>query len=71
MERDEMIVTADSAEDMLRGKWKTMAGLVRCRDYEFYDASEKWCRRLGLCGVFDLNDYCSHGELREDAEKTD
>lgn len=32
MERDEMIVTADSAEDMLSGKWRTMTGLVRCKD---------------------------------------
>lgn len=40
--------------------------VVRCKDCEFYDEDEKWCRRLGLCGAFDPNDYCSHGEKRED-----
>lgn len=44
--------------------------LVRCKDCEFYEAKEKWCGRLGLCGAFDPNDFCSHGERREDG-KTD
>ena len=41
--------------------------VVRCKDCEFYDKDEKWCRRLGLCGAFNENDFCSHGERREDA----
>lgn len=40
--------------------------LVKCKDCEFYTAEEHWCRRLGLCGAFDPNDYCSHGERRKD-----
>lgn len=40
--------------------------LVRCNDCEYYTAEEKWCRRLGLCGAFDGDGYCSHGERRKD-----
>lgn len=40
--------------------------VVRCKDCEFYGEDEKWCRRLGLCGAFNENDFCSHGERRED-----
>lgn len=40
--------------------------VVRCKDCKFYTEEERWCRRLGLCGAFDPNDYCSHGEKRED-----
>lgn len=39
--------------------------IVRCKDCEFYTAEEKWCRRLGLCGAFDENGYCSHGERKD------
>ena len=39
--------------------------VVRCKDCEFYDEDEKWCRRLGLCGAFNGNDFCSHGEMKE------
>lgn len=39
--------------------------VVQCKDCEFYDEDEKWCRRLGLCGAFNGNDFCSHGERRE------
>ena len=72
MGRDEMIVTADSAEDMLRGKWRTMAGLVRCKDCKYYYAWD-----APLVGGFCLHNsvpminiepmhYCSWGEIRED-----
>lgn len=40
--------------------------LVRCKDCEFYNADEKWCRRLGLCGAFNEDGFCSHGERKED-----
>lgn len=40
--------------------------VVRCKDCEFYTEEERWCRRLGLCGAFNENDYCSRGERRED-----
>ena len=36
--------------------------VVRCKDCKFYTEDEKWCRRLGLCGAFNENDFCSHGE---------
>jgi len=39
--------------------------VVKCKDCKFYSEDEKWCRRLGLCGAFNKNDFCSHGE-RED-----
>lgn len=47
-----------------RGKAEA-AEVVRCKDCEFYYTDEKWCRRLGLCGAFDADDYCSHGERKE------
>lgn len=40
--------------------------VVRCKDCEFYTAEEKWCRRLGLCGAFDGEGFCSHGERRSE-----
>lgn len=40
--------------------------VVQCKDCEFYTEEERWCRRLGLCGAFHPNDYCSHGERRKD-----
>lgn len=40
--------------------------VVRCKNCEFYTEEERWCRRLGLCGAFDPNGYCSHGERSED-----
>lgn len=43
-----------------------IVSVVRCKDCEFYDKDEKWCRRLGLCGAFDENGFCSHGERRKD-----
>lgn len=42
--------------------------VVRCKDCEYYYADEKWCRRLGLCGAFNEDDFCSHGKRREDDE---
>lgn len=36
--------------------------VTRCRDCKFYTEEERWCRRLGLCGAFAPNDYCSHAE---------
>lgn len=41
--------------------------VVRCKDCEYYTEDERWCRRLGLCGAFDPDDYCSHSERSEDA----
>lgn len=38
--------------------------IVRCKDCKFYTEGERWCRRLGLCGAFDPNGYCSHAERR-------
>ena len=46
--------------------WSEVGELVRCKDCEFYTEEERWCRRLGLCGAFDTNDYCSHAERREE-----
>ena len=42
--------------------------VVRCRDCKFYSEDEKWCRRLGLCGAFNENDFCSHGEREDEAD---
>ena len=42
--------------------------VVRCKDCKFYTEDERWCRRIGICGAFDPNDYCSHAERREDGE---
>ena len=39
--------------------------VTRCKDCEFYSEDEKWCRRLGLCGAFNGNDFCSHAEPKE------
>ena len=39
--------------------------VVMCKECEYYTAEEKWCRRLGLCGAFDGEGYCSHGEFRK------
>ena len=49
-------------------KWEP---LVRCKECEFYYEDEKWCRRLGLCGAFDGDDFCSHAERREDGQAHD
>ncbi len=46
---------------------KNFVQVVRCKDCEFYDENEKWCRRLGLIGAFNENDFCSHGERKKDA----
>lgn len=40
--------------------------VVRCKDCEFYTEEDRWCRRLGLCGAFGQDDYCSHAERRTD-----
>lgn len=40
--------------------------VVRCKGCEFYTEKERWCRRLGLCGAFDQNGYCSHAERKEE-----
>ncbi|MBO7205685.1 MAG: hypothetical protein J6V08_04630, partial [Candidatus Methanomethylophilaceae archaeon] len=40
--------------------------VTRCRDCRFYTEEDRWCRRLGLCGAFDPNDYCSHAEEGEE-----
>ena len=40
--------------------------ITRCRDCKFYTEEDRWCRRLGLCGAFDPNDYCSHAEEGEE-----
>lgn len=43
-----------------------VAKIVRCKDCEYYTAEEKWCRRLGLCGAFSGDGFCSFGERRDD-----
>ena len=40
--------------------------VVRCKDCKFYTEEERWCRRLGLCGAFDKDGYCSHAEREDD-----
>lgn len=50
------------------GAYFSYKEIVRCKDCEYYYADEKWCRRLGLCGAFNEDDFCSHGERREDDE---
>ena len=40
--------------------------IIRCEDCRYYKEDERWCRRLGLVGAFDKNDYCSRGERRRD-----
>lgn len=69
-------IMADKCDDLGESIWKQFATTVewsptieaepvtRCRDCEFYTEEERWCRRLGLCGAFDPNDYCSHAEER-------
>ena len=42
--------------------------VVRCKECKFYSEDEKWCEWLGLCGAFNENDFCSHGERRKDNE---
>ena len=44
-----------------------IVAVVRCKECRYYDADEKWCRRLGLCGAFDADGFCCHGERSEDA----
>lgn len=43
-----------------------VSNIVRCRDCEYYTAEDKWCRRLGLCGAFNEDGFCSYGERRDD-----
>lgn len=38
--------------------------VVKCKDCEYYTQEDRWCRRLGLCGAFNEDDFCSHGERR-------
>lgn len=45
---------------------KDAVKVVRCADCEFYTEEDRWCRRLGLCGAFDRDGFCSHGERSED-----
>lgn len=59
-------IPTDSVEYRRQINWSP---LVRCEDCEFYNEDEKWCRRLGLCGAFNADGYCSHGERREDGEE--
>lgn len=63
----ESIVTAKSAEDMLKGKWSSMSGIVRCKDCRFStvtDLRELFCYRL--VEEVGAEDYCSRGERKED-----
>lgn len=58
--------TADEVAQRIFEAMSDTVTVVRCKDCEFYKEEECWCRRLGLCGAFHPNDYCSHGERRED-----
>lgn len=51
-EQEEMIVRADSVDDMLAGKWRMLEFFVRCKE----------CRHN--MGISD-EDYCAWGEPRE------
>lgn len=48
----------------LRRYMPNLVEVVRCRDCEYYTKEERWCRRLGLCGAFNKDDFCSHGERK-------
>ena len=53
------------ADDIKKLPSADVEPVVRCKDCEFYTKEERWCRRLGLCGAFDTNCYCSHAERRK------
>ena len=46
--------------------------VVRCKDCWVFHQDETWNHKKGLCGWFDMpvgvNDFCSMGDRREDAE---
>ena len=46
--------------------------VVRCKDCWVFHQDETWNHKKGLCGWFDIpvgvNDFCSMGDRREDAE---
>lgn len=54
------------AAGFVDGRAARDAEIVRCKDCEYYTAEEKWCRRLGLCGAFNEDGFCSKGERRDD-----
>lgn len=49
--------------------WSEVGDLVRCKDCEYYTEEEEWCRRLGLCGAFKPDDFCSLGRMKEAEEE--
>lgn len=55
------------AAGFVDGRAARDAEIVRCKDCEYYTVEEKWCRRLGLCGAFNEDGFCSCGERRDDA----
>lgn len=61
----EVIEYQKSERDLKKSDW---AEVVKCKDCRFYYKDEKWCERLGLCGAFNENDFCSHGERKKDNE---
>lgn len=66
-ERDTAIEQLSEIGKGLGERMDDVEKVVRCKDCEYYTEEERWCRRLGLCGAFDKNDYCSHAERRTDA----
>lgn len=62
----EWIVEAETIEDLVDGPMMISKKIVRCKDCRYYKENERWCRRLGLVGAFGNDDYCSHGERRNE-----
>lgn len=71
----ESIVTAKSAEDMLKGKWLSMSGIVRCKDCKHYiadgcDECELMSAKSIIASIsnkrWHSDFYCAWGERRED-----
>ena len=52
-----------------------VAPVVRCKDCtyaELYEGSELYCRNIaGLCTYVMDDDYCSYGERKDSAERSD
>ena len=74
MEEYEEIVTAESAEDMLRGNWRSIKPLIRCKNCKHY-SKDNWFCRLVFYNPEDFTrhnrpvdpeGYCAWGELKED-----
>ena len=60
----ESIVTAKSAEDMLKGKWSSMRGIVRCKDCKKWETIN--CPFARDFVKWDGFKFCAWGERKED-----